>query len=60
MRTFGGPVHILKAEIGSISQVPDALRGSPNVTVETVPGGHHLFPMVRADVVRDALFDAAV
>jgi pimeloyl-ACP methyl ester carboxylesterase len=60
MRTFGGPVHILKAETGSISQVPDAPRGLRNVAVETVPGGHHLFPMVRADVVRDALFDAAI
>lgn len=60
MRAFGGPVRILKAETGSITQVPEAPRGLPNIAVETVAGSHHLFPMVRADVVRDALFDAAV
>jgi hypothetical protein len=32
----------------------------PHVTVETVPGGTHFFPMLRADIARDALFDAAV
>ncbi len=60
MRAYGGPVRILKAETGSISQVPERPRGLPNVTVETVAESHHLFPMVRADVVRDALFDATV
>lgn len=60
MRTYGGPVRILKAETGSISQVPDRPRGLPNVTGEVVPETHHLFPMVRADIVRDALFEAAV
>ncbi|MEQ7153865.1 alpha/beta fold hydrolase [Brevundimonas aurifodinae] len=60
MRDYGGPVRVLKAETGSISQVPDRPRGLANVTAEAVPGTHHLFPMVRADLVRDALFDAAV
>lgn len=60
MRAYRGPVHILKAETGSITQVPERPRGLSQVTVETVPDSHHLFPMVRADVVRDALFDAAV
>ena len=60
MRDYGGPVRVLKAETGSISQVPAQPRGLAQVSAETVPGTHHLFPMVRADVVRDALFDAAV
>jgi pimeloyl-ACP methyl ester carboxylesterase len=60
MRTYGGPVRILKAETGSISQVADRPRGLPAVTAETMAGTQHLFPMVRADIVRDALFDAAV
>lgn len=60
MRAYGGPVRILKAETGSISQVPERPRGLPHVAVETVPESHHLFPMIRADVVRDALFEAAV
>jgi pimeloyl-ACP methyl ester carboxylesterase len=60
MRTYRGPMRILKAETGSITQVPERPRGMAHVAVETVPGSHHLFPMVRADVVRDALFDAAV
>ncbi len=49
-----------KAETGSITQVPESPRGLRHVTVQTVPESHHLFPMVRADVVRDALFEAAV
>jgi pimeloyl-ACP methyl ester carboxylesterase len=60
MRAYRGPTSILKAETGSISQVSERPRGLPHVTVQTVPGSHHLFPMVRADVVRDALFEAAV
>jgi pimeloyl-ACP methyl ester carboxylesterase len=60
MRTYRGPIRILKAETGSITQVPERPRGLLHVTVETVPGTGHLFPMVRADIVRDALFDAAV
>ena len=59
MRTCRQPIRILKAETDSIARVPEHPRGLPHVTVETVPGGH-LFPMVRADIVRDALFDAAV
>jgi hypothetical protein len=59
MKTFKKPIRILKAETGSIARVPEQPRGLPHVAVETVPGGH-LFPMVRADIVRDALFDAAI
>jgi len=32
----------------------------PPCTVQTVQGGTHFFPMLKADVARDALFDAAV
>jgi pimeloyl-ACP methyl ester carboxylesterase len=60
MRTYRGPTRILKAETGSITQVPERPRGLGHVTVETAPGTGHLFPMVRADIVRDALFDAVI
>lgn len=60
MRMYRKPVRILRAATGSISQVPDRPRGLDHLRVETVPGTGHMFPMVRADIVRDALFDAAV
>jgi len=60
MKRFAKPIHILKAATGSTTQVPDRPRGLPHVTVDTVPDTGHLFPMTRADVVRDALFDAAI
>jgi len=60
LRTYRGPTRILKAETGSINQVPESPRGLAHVAVETAPGTGHLFPMVRADIVRDALFDAVI
>ena len=60
MRDFNKPVHILKAEAGSTCSVQAGPRGLPQVSVETVAGGTHFFPMLRTDVARDALFDAAV
>ena len=60
LRTYRQPTRILKAEVDSTCAVSEHPRGLPHVTVETVPGAGHLFPMVRADIVRDALFDAAV
>nr|WP_314121927.1 alpha/beta hydrolase [uncultured Brevundimonas sp.] len=60
LRRYRGPVRILKAEHGALTHVPVAPRGLPNVSVEVVSGGGHLFPMTHADVARDALFDAAV
>lgn len=54
------PVRILKAAHGSTCHVPERPRGLPHVTVETVPDGTHFFPMLQADVARDALFDASV
>jgi len=60
MKRLERPVRILKAEAGSTCHVPEQPRGLPHVTVETVHGGTHFFPMLQADVARDALFDAAV
>lgn len=54
------PVRILKGEAGSTCRLGAAPRGLPHVTVETVEGGTHFFPMLKPDVARDALFDAAV
>ncbi|MBB4081673.1 pimeloyl-ACP methyl ester carboxylesterase [Brevundimonas lenta] len=54
------PVRILKAEAGSTCFPTSSPHGMPHVTVETVEGGTHFFPMLKADVARDALFDAAV
>jgi len=54
------PVRILRAEAGSTCHVPEHPRGLPNVAIETVHGGTHFFPMLKADVARDALFDSAV
>lgn len=60
MKRLDRPVRILKAEAGSTCHVPEQPRGLPHVTVETVHGGTHFFPMLQADIARDALFDAAV
>ena len=60
LRSLNRPVHILKAKTGSPCHVPESPRGLPNVRVETVSGGTHFFPMLQADVARDALFEAAV
>lgn len=59
MRRYGGPIRILKAETGSICRVPSRPAGLPNVAVETVAGGHHLFPMTQPQVVQDALLASA-
>lgn len=62
------PVTILKAEGASPCHLSESSssgltrgpRGLPHVTVGTVRGGTHFFPMLQADIARDALFDAAV
>ncbi|WP_292031277.1 alpha/beta fold hydrolase [Brevundimonas sp. UBA2416] len=54
------PVTVLMAEGASPCRLPENPRGLPHVTVGTVPGGTHFFPMLQADIARDALFDAAV
>ncbi len=54
------PVNVLKAEAGLVCALPENPKRLPHVTVGTVHGGTHFFPMLQADVARDALFDAAV
>lgn len=54
------PVTVLKAEGVGPCSLPENPRGLPHVTVGVVPGGTHFFPMLQADIARDALFDAAV
>ena len=60
MKTFGRPIHILKAGRGSTCSVEASSGGLPLVAVETVAEGTHFFPMLRPDIARDALFEAAV
>ena len=59
MRKVERPVRILKASRGSVCLVASDPRRRPQITVETVEGGH-LFPMTNPDIARDALFEAAV
>ena len=58
LKRLDRPVRILKAEVNSTCHVAAGAR--PGVSVETVPGGTHFFPMLMPDIARDALFDAAV
>jgi pimeloyl-ACP methyl ester carboxylesterase len=58
LRRFPGPVRILKASTASTCHLPPGAYA--HVAVETVPGGTHFLPMLKPDVVRDALFEAAV
>jgi pimeloyl-ACP methyl ester carboxylesterase len=60
LKRVGRPVRILRAEAGSTCFPSRSPAGLPEVTVETVHGGTHFFPMLKADVARDALFEAAV
>lgn len=60
MKRLGCPALILRAESGSTCHLTEKPRGLPQVTVGTVAGGTHFFPMLRADIARDALFEAAV
>jgi pimeloyl-ACP methyl ester carboxylesterase len=60
MKRLQRPVRILKGEVASTCAVSVAPRGQPLTTVETVAGGTHFFPMLKPDIARDALFDAAV
>ena len=60
LRRSRRPVLILRGEIASTCHLAASPRGRPDIRVETVPGGTHFFPMLKADVARDALFEAAV
>lgn len=59
LRRLDRPVLVLKAERGSVCGLTDTAR-LPQLTVQTVAGGGHLFPMTHPDIARDALFEAAV
>ncbi len=52
------PVRILRAEHGSTCRM--SADPGREIAVETVAGGTHFFPMLKPDIARDALFDAAV
>lgn len=58
LKRFARPVRILKAATGSTCHVPDSAFA--HVAVETPPGSNHFLPMLRPDLCRDALFEAAV
>ena len=60
LRQVGRPVRILKAERGSTCTLTTAPGRTRDITVETVAGGTHFFPMLKPEVARDALFDVAV
>ena len=60
LKASGRPVHILKGQRGSTCSVDPSPRGLPLVTVDVAPEGTHFFPMLRPDLARDALFEAAV
>ena len=58
LRRLDRPVRILKAAQDSTCHM--ATDPARRLTVETVPDSTHFFPMLKPDIVRDALFDAAV
>ena len=60
MARLDRPVHILKAQTGSTCAVPVSPRRLAHVTVDPIAEGTHFLPMLRPDLVRDALLDAAV
>ena len=53
------PVRILRAAHGSTCHLAAPPRGMDHIRVDTVPDGTHFIPMLRPDVTRDALFEAA-
>lgn len=57
LASVGRPVRILKAAVGSTCHVVAPPRGA-EVTIETVEGGTHFFPMLRPEPVRAALTGA--
>lgn len=60
LKRLDRPVRVVRAGDGSTCHLSETPRGLSQVTVDTVSGGTHFFPMLQADVARDALFDAAV
>jgi len=58
LRRLHRPVRVLKAEVGALCHLTSDPRR--DLSVEIVPGGGHLFPMLQPDIARDALFEATV
>lgn len=54
LRQFTGRVEILRAGTGSLCSVTNQSAGR-NLTIRTVSGGGHLFPMTHPDAVKDAV-----
>ena len=54
LRRYRGPVHIMRAQKGSLCAVNSPSAGH-SLTVETVAGTGHLFPLTHSETVRAAL-----
>jgi pimeloyl-ACP methyl ester carboxylesterase len=61
LRRIERPALLYRAEERSTCSVgPRDVRRLPQVTVRTVAGGNHFFPLRQPDVARDAILDAAI
>lgn len=58
LRRYPGPVKILRAERGSLCSVTRNSAG-PNLSISTIKGGGHLFPLTHPEIVQDALMEMA-
>ena len=61
LRRVAFPIKVFRAGRNSVCHLAPGdrlLRRHPNIDVTTVEGTSHFLPMERADLVRDALFDA--
>ena len=59
LRQYDGPVQVLKAETGTLCALAQPSSGA-QLSIRTVTGGGHLFPMTHPQVVREVLSDLAV
>ncbi|MEG1453644.1 alpha/beta fold hydrolase [Brevundimonas sp.] len=58
LRQYDGPVQLLRAETGTLCAVT-RLSSGPQLSISTVAGSGHLFPMTHPQVVREVLSDLA-
>lgn len=58
LRQYDGPVQLLKAETGSLCALNKPSAGH-RLSIHTVTGAGHLFPMTHPQVVREVLSDLA-
>lgn len=59
LRRYDGPVQVLRAETGSLCALTQPSAGA-QLSIRTITGGGHLFPMTHPQVVREVLSDLAV